>query len=310
MGRKVLWGFALLTLLWMLIPVSAQTVISNNAADMASHIVMVADSSIPRTVTNLFTFDRGASAPFAVGASSTKVTNLDADKLDGNDSTAFLTTSSALNATNMTTGTLPSARIDGGTFKAADGTVSAPGLTFNADSDNGFYRIGTNSVGWATNGVLALSVDANQFITSATQPRASAYNNTTQSINSGSDTALTFNSEDWDVGSMHSTSANTSRITVPTGGDGLYVVTAQTLCENASDYSCVLKLKKNGTTEFGSGDSRPSASLNGSAKATAWVTLAAADYVEVLVNQNSGSARNVGSASRGPASALQVIRIW
>lgn len=41
------------------------------------------------TQTGLITFDRDPSAPFAVTASSAKVTNLDADKLDGLDSTAF-----------------------------------------------------------------------------------------------------------------------------------------------------------------------------------------------------------------------------
>jgi hypothetical protein len=43
----------------------------------------------PRTVTGLITFNRGAAAPFAVDAASLKVTNLDADKLDGNDAAAF-----------------------------------------------------------------------------------------------------------------------------------------------------------------------------------------------------------------------------
>lgn len=42
-----------------------------------------------RTVTGLLTFNRGAASPFAVDAASLVVANLDADKLDGNDSTAF-----------------------------------------------------------------------------------------------------------------------------------------------------------------------------------------------------------------------------
>jgi hypothetical protein len=85
-----------LLLSWLVMPASLQTVISNNAADMANHIVMVADSTIPRTVTNLFTFDRGAAVPFAVGGTALKVTNLDADKLDGIDSTSFIQVTSAL----------------------------------------------------------------------------------------------------------------------------------------------------------------------------------------------------------------------
>lgn len=45
------------------------------------------------TQTGLITFDRDPLAPFAVTASSAKVPNLDADKLDGLDSTAFALTS-------------------------------------------------------------------------------------------------------------------------------------------------------------------------------------------------------------------------
>lgn len=82
MKRFLISLFAALGIALVLSP-EAQTVISNNAADMANHIVMVADSSTARTVTNLFTFDRGAAVPFAVGASSLNVTNLDADKIDG-----------------------------------------------------------------------------------------------------------------------------------------------------------------------------------------------------------------------------------
>ena len=48
----------------------------------------------------------------------------------------------------------------------------------------------------------------------------SAYNDGTQSIPDITDTAVTFNSEDWDNAGMHSTSVNTSRFTVPVGFAG------------------------------------------------------------------------------------------
>lgn len=43
-----------------------------------------------RTITNLWTFNRGTSAPFAVPSGSAKVANLDVDKLDGHHSSEFL----------------------------------------------------------------------------------------------------------------------------------------------------------------------------------------------------------------------------
>lgn len=47
-----------------------------------------------------------------------------------------------------------------GQLKLTDGNVGAPGLTFGSDLDTGFYRIGANSFGMATNGTLRYSVNA------------------------------------------------------------------------------------------------------------------------------------------------------
>lgn len=43
----------------------------------------------PETITGLYTFNRGANAPFAVAAGSLVVANLDADKLDGFEAAYF-----------------------------------------------------------------------------------------------------------------------------------------------------------------------------------------------------------------------------
>lgn len=83
------WTLVGLLLLAIGLSPTAQTTLANNAADLAGKIVMVADSTTARTVTNLFTFNRSPSAPFAVAASSGKVTNLDADLLDGVEAAAL-----------------------------------------------------------------------------------------------------------------------------------------------------------------------------------------------------------------------------
>lgn len=64
------------------------------------------------TVTGLHTFDRDPSAPFAVSASSAVVTNLDADKLDGQEGTYYT------NASNIASGTVPTARLGSGSASA------------------------------------------------------------------------------------------------------------------------------------------------------------------------------------------------
>lgn len=68
-------------------------------------------------------------------------------------------------------------------------------------------------------------------------PRCRVYNNANISVGFIGNTLLTFNSEFFDVGGMHSTSTNTGRITIPTGGAGTYLIQASALwAANASGY--------------------------------------------------------------------------
>lgn len=63
------------------------------------------DLDSAQTITGLKTFDRDPSAPFAVSASSAKVTNLDADLLDGEEGTAYKTNAKFTFANITATGT-------------------------------------------------------------------------------------------------------------------------------------------------------------------------------------------------------------
>lgn len=306
----------------------AQTNVANSAADLAGKILMVADSALGRTVTNLFLFDRGAAVPFAVGASSLKVTNLDADKLDGIDSTGFVTPTGSVTLTNKTltapilggsvtgTYTLTSPTIAGpsvtGVMLSALGAVGAPSYSFTGDANTGLWSAGADTLSLSTNGVKALEVDSTQFIDSATQPRAGAYNNTTQSLTTGTETVITFNTEDFDVGAMHDTGSNTSRFTVPTGGDGVYLFMGTVVFAASADGNGRYAYwRKNGTTAITglSGFVGTSAQFSG-ASITGLAVLAAADYIELLGYQNSGGSLNTGSATRSQANGAQVIKLW
>lgn len=64
------------------------------------------------------------------------------------DVAAELTNSLALDGQSTMTGPL----------KAASGTAAAPGITFGADTDSGFYRAGSNNIGAAVNGAKVLDV--------------------------------------------------------------------------------------------------------------------------------------------------------
>lgn len=142
-------------------PVYSQTSVANSPADLAGKILMVADSATARTVTNAFTFtglqtfNRGAAAPFAINAASLKVSNLDADKLDGVDGAAYATLTGAETLTNkvLTSPTINTSTIASATLSGTlSGTPTASGAWTWSSADS------TTKVGTSTETVKASGV--------------------------------------------------------------------------------------------------------------------------------------------------------
>jgi hypothetical protein len=157
-----------------------------------------------------------------------------------------------------------------------------------------------------------LDVDTTGFVNSATQPRCSAFHSATQSTTTSTWTSLNLDSEDFDIGTMHDTVTNNTRVTVPTGGDGLYWVIGSSLFAANATASRHLRLFKNGATVI---KQQTYANAGGSdavvISVAAIVVLSATDYVEVQAFQASGGNLNVG-ASGAPeqASRLQIVKLW
>lgn len=95
----------------------------NTSSDLSGRTLVSAEGSY--TITGVLTYSRGTSAPFVVNASAAKVSNLDADKLDGLDSTDFLTITSAAAA---------SVSFSGGNFTADAGTWTVDSGDVNANT--------------------------------------------------------------------------------------------------------------------------------------------------------------------------------
>lgn len=106
---------------------------------------------------------------------------------------------------------------------------------------------------------------------------------------------LTFATEEYDSGGFHSTSTNTSRLTVPTGYGGIYQVTASVTWTQNAGNGVFIQIRKNGAAStapslassmanFGSllANGDPIIQCNGQLR------LAAGDYLEVYTAQNSG----------------------
>ena len=117
-----------------------------------------------------------------------------------------------------------------------------------------------------------------------------------QSIANSTATAVTFDSEEFDTDAYHSTVSNTSRITIPSGMDGKYMLQFSSFW-NASPGTAHAWFKKNGTTDLRGSVTMSATAAVYTGQAVVVTSLVATDYVEVFVTQNSGGAVNLGHAS-------------
>lgn len=118
---------------------------------------------------------------------------------------------------------------------------------------------------------------------------ARVYNSTTQSINNN---VFTFDSEEFDTDGFHSTSSNTSRLTIPSGLGGKYHIKGFFYTGSATAQSVYLKL--NGSTSIRGSYLAPE--FGGGPEVI--VDLVAGDYVEMHAN---------GNTTFGHASALEAM---
>lgn len=126
----------------------------------------------------------------------------------------------------------------------------------------------------------------------ANPPLARMRNSTTQSIPNTTDTALTWDTEDWDTVGGHSTSSNTSRYVCQTGYAGKYRVSC-TVWYAASSGGTFRDVwfAINGTNVNGSSArALPASATIMSVTMETVVSLAVGDYVEAFTRHDSGGA--------------------
>lgn len=115
----------------------------------------------------------------------------------------------------------------------------------------------------------------------------------TQSISNNTLTALTFNNELFDTDGFHSTSTNTSRLTVPSGKAGYYQIYGTTIFDTNATGKRYLNINKNGSLLFSGGELLASSTLYISSIVGITANLAEGDYIEFIAYQNSGGALNI-----------------
>ena len=118
-----------------------------------------------------------------------------------------------------------------------------------------------------------------------------AYNNADITVNTGASTLITLNSENYDTGGFHSTSSNTSRLTVPTGFGGYYQVIGHVrFAATATTTWRQIRLERNSagtpTTAnlFALVTAHSSTNIVTDVECSATVLLSAGDYVELFAS--------------------------
>jgi hypothetical protein len=140
--------------------------------------------------------------------------------------------------------------------------------------------------------------------------RARVYKSAAQTVATGAWEHLSFDSEDYDTNSLHSTSSNTQRLTAAV--DGWYVACLQVSFETDGTGRRDIQIRKNDSSTDGTAGTRWGRTTLGSLgsgdstimQCSAYVYLAATDYVKGLAWQNSGAGLDVESGSAATWFAL------
>jgi hypothetical protein len=184
-----------------------------------------------------------------------------------------------------------------------DDLSGTTGTIFN----DAWYQLLLNAV----DAIIAGNVEWGGFQTAPTQPRCVVYNSTTQSLSDSTLTTMLFDTEDFDIGGLHSTSVNTGRATCPSSGTGIYLVLAKVAYVANATGIRVVRIRKNGSDFTTQSTQAATAAGVQVVQSIGLAALTPGDYVEVIGFQSSGGALNTGdAASRSIQNELTVVKLW
>ena len=126
---------------------------------------------------------------------------------------------------------------------------------------------------------------------------ALAYKTSDQTINASTYTLATLEAEDFDTDSFHSTVTNTSRITIPSGKGGKYLVAASLQMNPSADVFSTLQIYKNGAV-FSDITEAGAVSGTQTIPFSIVMDLVATDYIEIRAWHGSATSKTIyGTAS-------------
>lgn len=214
----------------------------------------------------------------------------------------------------------PSGYNNGGVEVAAT-SVTGTQVLYPLAVNPGAWTSGGTVTAWGTpaNGMLAVAPGGvlNLYASGAFSPvsgssnfpNSSAFNSAVQAIANNTETALTYDTNTFDVGPVHSTSTNPTRFTCPASQGGIYMATGNVRFAASATGSRYLAIRKNGTTYLAiQWQYAIQATFGNGVNASALVSLAATDYIEFFAFQDSGGSLNtVAGAGFTAGSLIRII---
>ena len=198
-------------------------------------------------------------------------------------------------------------------FHIDGGSIASPGVAGAMVSRDHYgitgstYAIGSTANRWLT--FAGVDLDLTGTAKNTGQPRVYVDNSANQSISDSVVTALSFDTELFDVGAMHSTVTNTSRITVPAAGVYVFSCNIDWVADSATgDRSARLIVNGASTRALVVAAGKVGGDGPGQSVTTI-LDLAANDFVECAAAQNSGAARTVQSYANG-ITHFAAARLW
>jgi hypothetical protein len=231
----------------------------------------------------------GTSGDVTLGILSGTTSNLGAVQLSDSTSSTSTTLAATANAVKTTydlaNAAIPKLLIDAaGDLIVGTAADTAGRVAIGTAGQLLKVNSGATGVEWAT------------VSTSPTFVGCSIYKQTTaQSLSTGTATAITFNAEEFDTDTYHDNSTNNTRITIPSGKAGKYLVVAAITFASSGTGIRTISVYKNGAGAFENFQHAPTPSAAMRGQVTGILNLSVADYLEVYANQQSGGNLDVNA---------------
>jgi hypothetical protein len=161
-------------------------------------------------------------------------------------------------------------------------------LAGTADNTIGTRSIGTNGQVLTADSAEATGMKWATPAAGATLVGCSLKRSTNLTVSNSTWTTVTYDQENYDTDAFHSTSTNTSRITIPSGKAGKYQILANITWNTSAVGERYTSVMKNGTEVFRTFTGVPTSLGQMSAPLATIETLAETDYLEIRVLQTSG----------------------